>query len=373
MAERPAARRAQTRGRAHRAAGGIGRPGMRRDRDRSEHGARRPPPAEDRGDRDGGDRSEERRPRGAVPQLGRGGPGQRLPSGAARFRARGPQAVHRGVAGGRCVARTAGGCDCGGRGRARCGPRRRRSRGVAARDPAGREAVHRGRCDAEARLMRVLLVDIGNTRIKWARFDGKRLGARRAAVHSAWRSPDYARRLFGPARLPEGMLVASVAGSRVDRMLAAAARRAGVPARFVTVPRRAAGVTVGYLEPWRLGVDRFVAAVGAHHLFKGVATCVVGVGTAMTIDLITAAGRHRGGVIIPAPGLMVDTLLNNTHGIRRRARGGASGATGLFGRATRAAIVQGSRYAAAATIDRAVEEASTLLGRRPLVVLTGGA
>ena len=219
--------------------------------------------------------------------------------------------------------------------------------------------------------MRVLLVDIGNTRIKWARFDGERLGTRRAAVHSAWHSADYARRLFGSARLLECMLVASVAGSRVDRMLAAAARRAGVPARFVTVPRRAAGVTVGYLEPWRLGVDRFVAAVGAHHLFKGVATCVVGVGTAMTIDLITAAGRHRGGVIIPAPGLMVDTLLNNTHGIRRRARGGASGA-GLFGRSTRAAIVQGSRYAAAATIDRAVEEASTLLGRRPLVVLTGG-
>jgi len=92
----------------------------------------------------------------------------------------------------------------------------------------------------------------------------------------------------------------------------------------------------------------------------------------MTIDLITAAGRHRGGVIIPAPGLMVDTLLSSTHGIRRRARGGASGAAGLFGRSTRAAIVQGSRYAAAATIDRAVEEASALLGRRPLVVLTGG-
>ncbi len=208
--------------------------------------------------------------------------------------------------------------------------------------------------------MAVLLVDIGNTRIKWARFDGVRLGTARAAAHSAWRSGDYARRLFGAARPLERMLIASVAGSRVDRMLAAAARGAGVMARFVTVPRRAAGV------------DRFVAAVGAHHLFKGVPTCVVGVGTAMTIDLIDAEGRHRGGMIIPAPGLMVDTLLSGTHGIRRRARGGASGAAGLFGRSTRAAIVQGSRYAAAATIDRAVEEAGMLLERRPLVVLTGG-
>src|SRR5207253_505252 len=190
-------------------------------------------------------------------------------------------------------------------------------------------------------------------------------------AHSGWRAADYARRLFG-GRAPAGsMLVASVAGGRLDRMLAAAARRAGVRARFVTVPRRAAGVTVGYLEPWRLGVDRFVASVGAHHLFDRIATCVVGVGTAMTIDLLGADGAHRGGVIIPAPALMVDTLQRNTYGIRRRARGGALGASGLFGRSTRAATAQGSGSAAAALIDRAVEEAGTLLGQNPLVVLRG--
>src|SRR5205823_360298 len=60
------------------------------------------------------------------------------------------------------------------------------------------------------------------------------------------------------------------------------------------------------------------------------------------------------------------------HGGPGCGRGGALGASGLFGRSTRAATVQGSRYAAAALIDRAVEEARTLLGRKPLVVLTGG-
>lgn len=220
--------------------------------------------------------------------------------------------------------------------------------------------------------MTALLVDLGNTRIKWACLGGERLSAPRAAAHSGWRAADYGRRLFGGRPAPESVLVASVAGARLDRLLATAARRAGVQVRFVKVPRRAAGVTVGYLEPWRLGVDRFVAAVGAHHLFDGIATCVVGVGTAMTIDLLGGDGAHRGGVIIPAPALMVEALLRNTHGIRRRTRGGALGASGLFGRSTRAAVVQGSRYAAAALIDRAVEEARTLLGRNPLVVLTGG-
>ena len=63
---------------------------------------------------------------------------------------------------------------------------------------------------------------------------------------------------------------------------------------------------------------------------------------------------------------------SRTAGIRRRSRGGARGGTGLFGRSTRAGVLQGSRYAAAALIDRAVEEGRVLLGRKPLVILTGG-
>jgi len=167
-------------------------------------------------------------------------------------------------------------------------------------------------------------------------------------------------------------VVASVAGSEVNRAFAAAARRADVAVRFVTVPRQGGGVTVGYVEPWRLGVDRFAAVVGAHDMFATLPVCVVGVGTAMTIDLVGADGRHRGGVIVPAPSLMVATLLANTHGIRRRARGGALGGQGIFARSTRDGIERGSRYAAAALVDRAVEAASSLFGREPLVVLTGG-
>jgi type III pantothenate kinase len=220
----------------------------------------------------------------------------------------------------------------------------------------------------------VLLIDIGNTRIKWASFNGQRLARQHAAVHSGWSGEDFARRVIGSARSLDRILVASVAGSLVDRSLALAAGRARVAApEFVASQRRAGGVTVGYVEPWRLGVDRFVANIGAHQLSKGRAVCVVGVGTAMTIDLVGADGRHQGGAIIPSPSLMVDTLLSNTNGIRRRARGGSGGGTSLFGRSTRAAIVQGSRYAAAALIDRAVGEARALVaGRAPLVMLTGG-
>ena len=218
--------------------------------------------------------------------------------------------------------------------------------------------------------MSIVVVDIGNTRIKWAPVVGVRPGAAHAAVHAKWNAADYRRRIIGAG--VSGLLVASVAGTRTDGELQRAARRAGVPILFVTVPRRTAGVTVGYPEPWRLGVDRFAAMVGAHHLFKGVPLLVVGVGTALTLDLVGARGRHFGGAIIPAPQLMVSSLLQQTSGIRRRAQGGASPTLGLFARSTRDGIEQGARYAAAAMIDRAVDEATSPSGTRPLVVMTGG-
>ncbi len=219
----------------------------------------------------------------------------------------------------------------------------------------------------------LLLIDIGNTRIKWGYLVRGRIRRSRAAVHAHWTASTYARRVLASRPRPAHVWVSSVAAPAVNRALAGAARRAGVAVSFVSVPRRGGGVRVGYREPWRLGVDRFVAAVGARELFPRSALCVVGVGTAMTLDLIASGGRHHGGAIVPAPALMVDTLLTRTHGIHRRARGGGPDkGRGLFACSTRAAVVQGARYAAAALIDRAVEEARPLLGCRPLVVLTGG-
>jgi type III pantothenate kinase len=219
-----------------------------------------------------------------------------------------------------------------------------------------------------------LLVDIGNSRIKWAVLEGERLGKAQAADYSGWRARDFARRVIGSRRDVERILVSNVAADEVSDALAAGARVAGAPKlERVSTLRRACGVTVGYIDPWRLGVDRLLAMIAAHWRFVGRPVCAVAVGTAMTMDLVGADGRHRGGAIIPAPPLMVTSLLDGTSGIRRRAEGGASGrGPALFGRSTRAAVEQGARYAAAAAVDRAVSEARALVGRTPKLVMTGG-
>jgi type III pantothenate kinase len=217
----------------------------------------------------------------------------------------------------------------------------------------------------------VLLIDVGNTRIKWARLEGADLARAHAAVHARWGAAQYARRLLGRT-LPERILVSSVAGPRVRAAQTQVARARGVPIRFVTVPARGAGIRVGYAEAWRLGVDRFCGMLAAHHLFPGLPVCVAGIGTALTVDLVARSGRHFGGAIIPGPALMVQALLNETWGIRRRARGGRRTNQGPFGRSTRDAIEAGAHYAAAALIDRAVDEGIARVGRPALVVLTGG-
>jgi len=261
------------------------------------------------------------------------------------------------------------------------------TRGVTRRRGGG-SALRRGggsalrRRPGAARGGKTLLVDVGNTRVKWAVFDGRRLGRQHAEAFAGWRARDFGRALFRSLRGVERILVSSVAGDRVNRMLVEAARHANGPRpEFVASRRRAGGVTTAYDEPWRLGVDRLAMAIGAHRLAGGRAVCVVSIGTALTIDLVDARGVHRGGVILPAPALMVDSLLSKTNGIRRRAgpqlvvgksRAGGGGARGIFARTTRAAVEQGALLAAAAAIDRGVDEARRATGGAPLVLLSGG-
>ncbi len=208
-----------------------------------------------------------------------------------------------------------------------------------------------------------------------------RLGRQHAEAHAGWSADDFARRVFGKKKGIGRILVSSVAGDRLNRLFRTAAKlaaqeaeaRSGSPTpEFIASRREAGGVTTTYLEPWRLGVDRFAMAIGGHQLAKPRPVCIVAVGTTLTIDLVDGTGRHLGGAILPSPRLMVDSLIDNTEGIRKRAKGGESGDRSLFARTTRTAIEQGALYAAAATIDRAAEEARWVLDRRPLLLLTGG-
>jgi len=230
-----------------------------------------------------------------------------------------------------------------------------------------------------------LLLDIGNSRLKWALLQGAyRRGHRFAASGAlelhALRVGGALPRLLRALGPDLRLQVCNVAGARVERQLRVLARRAGLRApQFVHSARASAGVRNAYSEPWRLGVDRWVSLIGARFEHPGQALCIVAAGTAVTIDLLDAEGRHRGGSIIPGPQLMVESLLEHTAGVRRRAGRGiraedyAGPRAGMFARDTRAALLGGARHAAAALIAQAIRCAHDLLGTRPRLLLGGGA
>jgi type III pantothenate kinase len=225
----------------------------------------------------------------------------------------------------------------------------------------------------------ILLVDIGNTRAKWAVLRGARLSAPRALPHDA-RGTSLAQLVRAAPRDVERVVAVCVSGARHERALAAAVRkRFGLRTEFIRSTRAAAGVRNGYRDTWRLGADRWVGAIAAHALAGRRPALVVNIGTALTVDAVHG-GRHLGGAIVPGPSTMIESLLSGTHGIRRRARGAANAGNGargasrkLFAADTASALEAGAAFATAAFVDRSFAEARRVFGVAPLLLVSGGA
>lgn len=211
----------------------------------------------------------------------------------------------------------------------------------------------------------MLLVDAGNTRVKWAlapavlppgtppgrwlRHDAV-LHAEVPQLEAPWHD---AATVHGVTRV----LVANVAGQALRAQLEDVLLRA-MPqldlARdvgwFASLPALA-GVTNGYRNPAQLGCDRFAAAIGAHALAPGVPLIVANCGTATTIDAMTADGRFLGGMILPGLGLMASALARNTAQLPQIAQGGKLPAG--FADNTDDAILSGCLAAQGGAIERA--------------------
>lgn len=216
--------------------------------------------------------------------------------------------------------------------------------------------------------MTVLLVDVGNTRIKWAALAAAVLGPRGAAVHDRCWAADKIGPVFDAVPRPSRALVASVAGADSEDAIARlVTERWGCAVDFVRSTRAACGVTNGYERPEQLGVDRWLALIAAHADHAG-ATCVADCGTAVTVDIIDAAGHHRGGVILPGIRAMGQCVLAHT-----RIPACSVEETGRpFGRRTGEALGAGGFSAVAGAVARSLDAARELLGTAPRLLLAGG-
>jgi type III pantothenate kinase len=215
-----------------------------------------------------------------------------------------------------------------------------------------------------------LLIDIGNTRIKWAMQDGGSLQDSDAIKH----------RMDGAAigtmlnrinRAPDRIMAANVAGDRLGALVDAAVReRWNLPVSFATTQPRVGTIRNGYKDFRQLGVDRWLAIIAAADQFSD-PVCIVDAGTAITIDVVAAAGAHLGGYIIPGLDLMRRSLGDETGDLRRLTGDDRPVWQLTLGTGTAEAIVGGALAAVCSLIDRSINILRDG-DQVPKLVITGG-
>jgi type III pantothenate kinase len=219
----------------------------------------------------------------------------------------------------------------------------------------------------------IALIDIGNTRMKWAVTGEAGLAHSGSAVHVTGIDGAVDTLVDALPKTVRGALAANVAGPAAAAARTVAFReRRSLAVEFVAAEADAHGLHLAYSDPSRLGVDRWLAMLAARAAIQG-PVCVIQAGTAVTFDAVDAGGRHLGGLIIPGRRLMAEALERNTGRIGPT-EGDVAHAPGLklLGVSTDEAVAKGALVATAAALDRAVAAVEAELGAPPTVLLTGG-
>lgn len=205
-----------------------------------------------------------------------------------------------------------------------------------------------------------LLIDQGNTAIKWRLAGPAGLGAEGGAVDDAEALRARVSQLDWDA------VGLSSVGSDDKRTALHSMLREISTAPVYTAAAEAdcLGLHNSYVEPGRMGVDRWLAMLGARDAIEG-AFCVIDAGTAVTVDVVSAEGQHEGGVILPGPELMRRALMSDTGRIRVDA---VVDPTLTLGRSTTDCVNAGVWRAAFAGVQSVLAEYPTYGA-----LLTGGA
>lgn len=213
-----------------------------------------------------------------------------------------------------------------------------------------------------------LLVDLGNTRLKWLQGDPAAPAARgEVAVGGGDRDRVLSEAWPGLAR-PDAVWASSVAAPEAREAVTRITTRLwGLSPQWVIAAREYAGVRNGYTDAASLGSDRWLAIIAAYREIRG-AVCVVDCGTAVTIDAIDAGGNHRGGAIVPGLALMRRALLERTAQIREAGQEAA----GALGRTTGDAVSGGTLLGLAGAIGTLVAAQREVIGQAAPVLLCGG-
>lgn len=205
-----------------------------------------------------------------------------------------------------------------------------------------------------------LLIDAGNTRLKWARVADDQWLAHGSLDYSDLRA------LSGEMVPGVKCLIASVTCAEHDNQLAALLAARAITPRWLRAETQFMNIKNSYAIPEQLGVDRWMGMIAARQRTL-TATLVVSVGTAMTVDALSAEGVFLGGLIIPGRALMQQSLRAGTAQI-----GALQGSWQAFPQTTANAVQSGIIAALGGAIAAQHARLAAQSGDNPQCLLTGG-
>lgn len=161
-----------------------------------------------------------------------------------------------------------------------------------------------------------LLLDVGNTRLKCGLWQS---GNVVPVLLPETEDPDLAGDLRSLAAqldgAPSGVAMSCVRGVQAQDQIERWSQE-----QFAQQPlsaessRQSCGLSNSYANPSTMGVDRWMAMIGAKARAAG-AFCVADLGTATTLDAVDESGQHLGGLIAPGASLMVQAITQRAPGV----------------------------------------------------------
>jgi type III pantothenate kinase len=225
----------------------------------------------------------------------------------------------------------------------------------------------------------LLAVDVGNTNVVFALFEGREIRARwRVATDPRRTADEYAVWLLQLMRLqglePEAVsqiLIATVVPRALHNLQVLAQKYFGRDALVAGEPPVEWGFEADIDEPRSLGADRAVNVIAAHARYSG-DLIVVDFGTATTFDVVDYRGAYKGGIITPGINLSLDALVNAAAKLPRIAIEPPKGNDSVIGRNTEDQMHIGVFWGYVAMMEGLIARMRTEIGRPALVIATGG-
>ncbi len=220
---------------------------------------------------------------------------------------------------------------------------------------------------------KLLVFDVGNSRLKAALYDDGRpiarasIGAVRDMAGEDYKARvvDVLKSRFAPRGTPDRCLVASVVRG-ADEVIQKAVQAVWTIAPLMVDTEMDLGIDVAVPRPDHVGIDRLLQASEAFRVCAG-SVVVAAFGSALTVDMVTADGVFRGGTIAPGLGMGLRALYDETSLLPHVALQPPDSAVGTD---TTSCIRAGIVYGAAGAVERLFSE--LVPDGRATLVLTGG-